>query len=114
MTTTAHACRGDGADTLLAVRVHAGSSTEGPGDVIQLPSPRGGDDRTYVVWRVRARAVEGRANAALVRSVAGYLGLRPGAVQIARGERTRDKLIRVHGQPVAEVVARLSARDRRA
>lgn len=107
MITIAQACHRDGDDTLLAVRVQPGASTEGPDGVRRLPSPRSGVPRTYVIWRVRVRAVDGRANAALVRSVAGHLGVRPTAVEIIRGARAREKLLRVRSRPVASVVSAL-------
>lgn len=101
------ACRNDGDDTLLAVRVQPGAAIEGPADVTVRPSAHGGAARTCVRWRVRARAVDGRANAAVVRSVADHLGISPGDVEIVRGARGREKLLRVHGQPVAVVAASL-------
>ena len=107
MTTIADACHPDGDDTLVAVRVQPGASTDGPDGVRRLPSPRGGVPRTYVIWRVRARAVDGRANAALVRSVARHLGVRPTAVEIVRGTRSREKVLRVRSNPVASVVSAL-------
>ena len=107
MTAIADACRSDGNDTLLAVRVQPGAATEGPEGVRQLPSPRGGIPRTYVIWRVRPRAVDGRANVALVRSVAGRLGVRPTAVQIVRGTRAREKVLRVRAHTIASVVSAL-------
>jgi uncharacterized protein len=48
------------------------------------------------VW-VTARAVEGRANRAVVRAVARGLGVRASAVALVGGERGRDKLLEVEG-----------------
>lgn len=107
MATIADACRADGDDTLLMVRVQPGASAEGPDGVRELPSPSGGAARTYVIWRVRARAVDGRANAALVRSVARHLGVRPTAVEIVRGTRGREKILRLCAHPAASVVSAL-------
>jgi hypothetical protein len=57
--------------------------------------------------RVTAPPVQGRANAAVAALVAGALGLRPSAVQVVRGDRGRDKWLRVVGLSPAEVRARL-------
>lgn len=57
--------------------------------------------------RVTAPPVEGRANAAVTALVAGALGLPPSAVQVVRGERGRDKWLRVAGLTPADVRARL-------
>lgn len=47
--------------------------------------------------RVAARAVEGQANAELVRYLAERLGVRRSAVTIVRGERAREKTVHVTG-----------------
>lgn len=49
-------------------------------------------DGEWIV-RVREPATEGRANAAIVRAVAGELGLPPSAVRLVRGESARTKLL---------------------
>jgi uncharacterized protein (TIGR00251 family) len=61
------------------------------------------------VLRVRLTAppVEGRANEALVRFLSKALGVSRGQVEVAVGERGRNKLIRIHGLPREEVYARL-------
>lgn len=112
MPTLRDACRPDGPHTLVAVRVLPGTRQEGPSDVRMVPPARGGAPRALLVWHIRARAVDGRANAALVRSVAGYLDARPGAVEVIRGDRAREKLLLVRDHAVSEVVARLSGHDR--
>jgi uncharacterized protein len=45
--------------------------------------------------RLRAKAVEGAANAALTGFLAEVLGLRPRQVRIVAGERSRKKSIRI-------------------
>jgi uncharacterized protein (TIGR00251 family) len=50
-----------------------------------------------LVARVSAPALQGRANQAVCRLVAAHLGMRRSRVSIARGERSRDKLLRVQG-----------------
>jgi hypothetical protein len=57
--------------------------------------------------RLRAAPVDGRANEALRRLVAARLGLRPSAVELVRGERSRLKTLRVAGLARDEVLRRL-------
>jgi len=57
--------------------------------------------------RVRAAPVDGRANQALCRLVAKRLGVAPSRVSVARGERSREKLLRVEGIGRAELDAGL-------
>jgi uncharacterized protein len=45
--------------------------------------------------RVAAPPIEGRANAAVIAFIAERLGVPRGQVSVARGERSRDKLISV-------------------
>ena len=71
----------------LAVSVQPGASTEG---VV------GFDDGVLRV-RVKAPPIEGRANAALLKLVAGILGIPPSSITIVRGARTRRKLLTVEG-----------------
>ena len=72
----------------IAVRAHPGASRERAqwdGDVLH-------------VW-VTARAVEGQANAALVKAVARAFAVRASAVTLVSGERGRDKVFEVDGSP---------------
>lgn len=69
----------------VAVRVHPGASREG----ISLL----GDGSLDV--RLRARAVEGQANAGLVELLADRLKLRRREVEITSGLRSRQKLVRL-------------------
>jgi uncharacterized protein len=71
----------------LAVRVKAGS---GPDRLLGL---RAGTLQA----RISAPPVDGRANRALCRLIARHAGVPSSAVEIARGERSRDKLVRIHG-----------------
>jgi uncharacterized protein (TIGR00251 family) len=57
--------------------------------------------------RVTAPPVEGRANAAVAALLAGVLGLPSSAVRVVRGERGRDKWLRVDGLSPGAVRARL-------
>jgi len=62
-----------------------------------------------VKLRLRARAVEGAANAALVEFVAARLGVPRRAVRIASGAAARMKTLEVDGLDAAEARRRLLA-----
>jgi uncharacterized protein (TIGR00251 family) len=47
--------------------------------------------------RVAAPAVDGRANRSLCRLLAKRVGVPPSSVTIARGQRSRDKLVQIEG-----------------
>jgi len=53
--------------------------------------------------RVRAPPVDGRANDAVRQVIATRAGVRLSAVTILRGERSRDKLVRVEGMSSEEL-----------
>lgn len=67
------------------------------------------EGRPVLKARVRARPIEGKANDALVRLVAGALGLPRGAVALVQGDRSRIKRLEIAGLGEAEVHARLTA-----
>jgi hypothetical protein len=112
MSTVADACRGDGPDTLLSVRVQPGARRDGPGELRTLPPVGSGRERTVIVWRVRARAVDGKANAALVRAVADHIGVPPSAVEIVRGQRAREKVLRIRDCAVSQVTGAFTGHPR--
>jgi len=60
--------------------------------------------------KLRAPAVEGRANAALIRFLSQQLELPRHAIVLERGRTSRDKLVRIDGLPEEEVRCRLLAR----
>jgi hypothetical protein len=81
-----------------ARRVEVGGCWDGPGGPALLVA-------------VRARAVEGQANEAVVEAVvealASAFALRRGEVTIAAGHRGRDKIVELAGEPGA-LAARLA------
>lgn len=87
----------------IAVRVYARARRDEIGGV------RDG----VLAVRVSAPALEGRANRAVCRVVADCLGVAPTQVTIARGERSRDKVLEAHGidQAAADAVFGLSPRS---
>ncbi len=61
--------------------------------------------------RVAAPPVDGRANRALCRLIARTAGVAPSRVSVIRGERSREKLVRVEGVDPAtlqETLARVT------
>ncbi len=56
--------------------------------------------------KLTAPPVEGAANAALIEFVAEWLGVRRSAVSIVRGDKARNKLVRVNGVTREQVVGR--------
>jgi uncharacterized protein (TIGR00251 family) len=84
---------------LLPVRVHPGASR----DALHLL------DNGILDVRLRARAVEGKANQALVTLLAAWLRLPSREVRIARGERARQKLVEVELPSLEQLRARLEA-----
>jgi uncharacterized protein len=66
-----------------------------------------GERSGRVVVRVTAPPVDGAANAALCKLVAKRAGVARGAVRVVRGERSRDKRVRVEGVELAELRKRL-------
>lgn len=57
--------------------------------------------------RLRARAVEGKANRSLVEFLAEALGLRQRQVVLVKGERSREKLVEVDLPSREEIAIRL-------
>jgi uncharacterized protein (TIGR00251 family) len=68
-----------------------------------------GEREGVVVIRVTAPPVDGRANVAVCRLVAKRLGVPAGRVRVTKGEKGRDKRIRVEGMDAAAVRAALLA-----
>ncbi len=66
-----------------------------------------GEHGGAVKIKLRAPAVEGQANAALVRFLAEQMKLPRHAIVLQRGHKSRDKLIRVDGLSQEDVHPRL-------
>jgi uncharacterized protein (TIGR00251 family) len=82
-----------GTEAQLAVRVQARAGRD------EIVGERAG----AVVVRVSAPAIEGRANEALCKLIARRAGVARRAVSVIRGERSRDKVVRVEGIGGAEL-----------
>lgn len=72
------------AEGRLAIRVSPGSSR----DAIELAEGK-------LLVRVRARAVDGQANDAVLGLVAKALGVAPSRIRLLRGATAREKLLQV-------------------
>jgi len=70
-----------------------------------------GDHGDAIKIKLRAPAMEGKANAALIRFLAAQLGILPRQIALMRGEKSRDKLIRIKGLSEREVQERLGVRN---
>lgn len=63
-----------------------------------------------LIARVSAPPVDGRANRALCRLIAARLGLAPSRVEVVKGTRSREKVIRVEAVEPEVVGERLGMR----
>ncbi len=90
-------------DCVLAVRLKPGAARDGVDGWDE-----DGAGRRILKVRVRARPVEGAANAALIDLLAGRLGLPPSAVTLECGGRGRLKRMRMRGVAAEDVVRRLT------
>ena len=78
--------------------------------------PRARRDKVQVIdgrslkVSVTAPPEDGKANDAVMALLAKTLGVAKSDVEIVRGRRSRDKLVRVHGLTEDEAIARLSCR----
>jgi uncharacterized protein (TIGR00251 family) len=77
----------DGGGIVIAVRVTPGAKRS---EVID-------DSGERLRLRIAAPATEGRANTEVARFVAALFGVRPSAVSLVRGQRSRDKTLRIAG-----------------
>jgi uncharacterized protein (TIGR00251 family) len=70
-----------------------------------------GEHGGAIKLKLRAPAVNGKANVALIRFLAEQLKLPRNAIALERGHRSRDKLIRIDGLTEEDVRRRLKERD---
>lgn len=66
------------------------------------------DGRPVLKVRVRARPVEGEANAALLKLLAKTLGVAKSAVALERGGQSRTKMVSVSGLTTDDLQSRLT------
>ena len=66
-----------------------------------------GEHGDVIKIKLRAPAREGKANAALMRFLAEQLQVPRNAILLQRGQRTRDKLVRIEGLSEADARRRL-------
>jgi len=66
------------------------------------------EGRPVLKVRVRARPVEGEANAALVKLIAKTLGVPKSAVALQRGGQSRTKILAIEGLSEDEAKSRLT------
>ena len=83
------------ADTLLKIRVRAGSSRN------ELAGKRDG----AVLVHVTAPPVEGKANKAACKLLAEAAGIPPSSVEVVRGALRRDKVVRLAGLDPGDAAA---------
>ena len=62
-----------------------------------------------LIVKLTAPPVDGRANAALCRLIARRAGVAPSRVAVVRGERSRDKVLRVEGISAESLRSALTA-----
>jgi uncharacterized protein (TIGR00251 family) len=66
-----------------------------------------GEHGRAIKIKLRARAVEGQANTALRSFLADQLNISQRAIILERGQRSRDKVIRINGMSEEDVRSRL-------
>jgi uncharacterized protein len=69
-----------------------------------------GEHAGAIKIKLRAQAVEGKANAALIRFLAEQLKLPRHSIVLERSHRSRDKVIRIDGLTEEDVRSRMHAR----
>jgi uncharacterized protein (TIGR00251 family) len=88
--------------TRLAIRVQPGAKAN---EIVGwIADAHGGE---VLKIRLRAAAVEGKANAALVEFLAEILGLRARQITLERGDKSREKVVQVEGITKEEVAMRI-------
>ena len=90
--------------TRLSIRVQPGARSDAL--LGWTADGRGGE---VLKIRLRAPALEGKANAALIEFLAQCLGLRRSQIALLRGEKAREKIVAVEGMTMEEIKRRLQA-----
>ena len=88
--------------TRLAIRVQPGAKAN---EIVGWTADAQGGEVLKI--RLRAPAIEGKANAALVEFLAEVLHLRPRQVTLERGDKSRSKFVLVEGLTWEEARKRL-------
>lgn len=88
-------------EVILALEVQPNSSRDAITGINQW--------RSRLQVSVRARAQKGAANKAVEKIIAGHLNINQSAVVIIQGLTSRQKMLRIDGTEVDEVVKRLSS-----
>jgi hypothetical protein len=70
-----------------------------------------GEHGAAIKIKLRAPAVEGKANSALISFLADELNISQRAIVLEHGHKSRDKLIRIDGLSDEEVVRRLLGKN---
>jgi uncharacterized protein (TIGR00251 family) len=89
--------------TRLAIRVQPGAKSN---EIVGWVADAHGGEVLKI--RLRAPAVEGKANAALIAFLAEILGLRSRQIILERGGKSRDKVVCVEGTTREVIRARIS------
>ncbi|WP_263411592.1 DUF167 domain-containing protein [Terriglobus tenax] len=88
-----------GEDCLLPVRLHPGARK----------NAITGEHDGALKMALTAPPVDGKANEALLKFVAEWLGIAPSRVQLRSGQTSRTKVVLITRIPVAEVAAKIAA-----
>ena len=98
--------------TILRVHVVPNAKIDSVVGEHATASPSHGGHSGGIKIKLRAPAVEGKANTALIRFLAEQLKLPRQSIVLERGHTSRDKLIRINGLSEDDVRRRLLAKNR--
>lgn len=88
-----------GEDCLLPVRLHPGARK----------NAITGEHDGAVKIALTAPPVDGKANEALLKFVAEWLGIAPSRVQLRSGQTSRSKVLLIQRMPVAQIASKISS-----
>jgi uncharacterized protein len=97
--------------TTLRVHIVPNAKIDSVVGELATASPSRGGHSGAIKIKLRAPAVEGKANAALIRFLAEQLKLSRHAIVLESGHKSRDKLIRIDGLTAEDVRTRMRATD---